>query len=163
MVSGSYVLVRIISSTAYYVKDKMHCLTKNAGLATLIIVTITRGYVIMSGKLAEELRKIRGIRDVSLREVERATKISNAYLSQLERGEARSPAPNKLYKLAQFYKVPYESLMKSAGYMKKTKAGTGKLKKPSALQAALMSADLSGEEEKQVAQYIEFLRSQKKK
>ena len=113
-------------------------------------------------KLAEELRRIRGIRDVSLRDVEKATKISNAYISQLERGEVKNPSPNKLYKLADFYNVPYESLMESAGYMEKSKKGSAH-KKPSTMQAALLNADLTEEQENQVAQYVEFLRSQKRK
>jgi transcriptional regulator with XRE-family HTH domain len=116
----------------------------------------------MEGKLAEELRRIRGIRNVSLREVEKATGISNAYLSQLERGDATKPSPNILYKLAQFYCVPYESLMEAAGYMKKTGVGSGKPKKPSAVQAALMSADLTEDETRLVAEYVKFLRSQRK-
>lgn len=117
----------------------------------------------MINKLAEELRRIRGIHGVSLRDVEKATGISNAYLSQLERGEATNPSPNKLYKLAQYYKVPYESLMDAAGYMKKTTTGRGQAKKVGAIHAALMSADLSDEESKLVAQYVEFLRSQRQK
>lgn len=116
----------------------------------------------MNMSLAEELRRIRGVKSVSLREVERATGISNAYLSQLEHGEATNPSPNILYKLAEFYKVPYESLMEAAGYLKKS-AGKGSERRPSGIQAALMSADLSDEESKLVAQYIEFLRSQKKR
>lgn len=115
----------------------------------------------MDKKLAEELRRIRGIKNVSLREVDKATGISNAYLSQLERGNATNPSPSILYKLAQFYNVPYESLMESAGYLKKSI--TGKTRKPSALQAALMSANLTDEESQMVAQYIEFLRTQRKK
>lgn len=116
----------------------------------------------MNMSLAEELRRIRGVRSASLREVEKATGISNAYLSQLEHGEATNPSPNILYKLAEFYKVPYESLMEAAGYLRKS-AGKDGGKRPSGIQAALMTADLSGEESNLVAQYIEFLRSQRKR
>ena len=67
--------------------------------------------------LAEQLRRIRMVKKVSLREVEKATRISNAYLSQLESGNATNPSPHILHKLAEFYGVPYTSLMKTAGYL----------------------------------------------
>lgn len=117
----------------------------------------------MSESLTEELRRIRGIKDVTLREVEKETGISNAYLSQLERGNASSPSPSILFKLAEFYKVPYESLMKAAGYLGKAEKKESNNKKPTAVQAALMSAELTDEENNMVAQYIEFLRSQRRK
>lgn len=116
----------------------------------------------MSSKLAEELRRIRGIRNVSLRKVEEATGISNAYLSQLERGEAKSPSPSKLHSLAEFYGVPYESLMEAAGYLAEKPFHEGAKQSISATQAALMSADLNKEEQEMVAKYIGFLRSQRK-
>jgi HTH-type transcriptional regulator, competence development regulator len=115
----------------------------------------------MTTSLAEELRRIRGIRSASLRQVEKATGISNAYLSQLEHGDATNPSPNILYKLAEFYNVPYESLMTAAGYLKTSERASGK--RPSGIQAALMTADLTDEESKVVAEYIEFVRSQRKR
>lgn len=114
----------------------------------------------MVNKLAEELKKLREYKGVSLREIERDTKISNAYLSQLERGEAKKPSPDILKRLANYYKVEYESLMKAAGYLKaRSKQDTIK---PIAIQAALMSKELSDEENKLVVEYIKFLRSQRK-
>jgi transcriptional regulator with XRE-family HTH domain len=115
----------------------------------------------MPNELAEELRRVRGIRNVSLRDVEKATDISNAYLSQLERGTAKNPSPHILYKLSSYYKIPYESLMEVAGYMQ-NKSTTSK-KRPSAIQAALMSADLDDEETARVADFIEFIRTQRRK
>jgi len=114
-------------------------------------------------KLAKELRTIREVKKSSLREVEKATGISNAYLSQLERGGARNPSPSILYRLAEYYNVPYESLMESAGHLRKShNKGAKNTKRPSAVQAALMSEDLSEEESILVAKFIEFLRSQHK-
>ena len=69
------------------------------------------------GVLGSELRRIRKARGATLREVEGVTSISNAYLSQLEDGRVSKPSPNFLYKLAVFYEVPYEDLMKAAGYV----------------------------------------------
>ena len=112
----------------------------------------------MSDNLGEELRKIRHIRGVSLRKVEEETKISNAYLSQLENGIAENPSPHILHKLADYYGVPYESLMDTAGYLQPP-SKTKHQKRPSAIQAALLSADLDEREQKEVAAFIGFLRS----
>lgn len=114
--------------------------------------------------LPKELHDIRKLRGYSLREVEEATGISNAYLSQLERGDAQKPSPDKLQALAEFYAVPYTDLMRSAGYLQKTEKADGKGKEhTSAVQSALMSAKLTPDEEDAVVKYIQFLRFQNKK
>ena len=114
----------------------------------------------MGDTLGETLRLTRKLKGLSLREVEERTGISNAYLSQLETGKAENPSPHVLHKLSEVYDVPYESLMKAAGYLVKPGPKSGPPKRPSAIQAALMSAKLTPEEEKKVAEFIEFLRSQ---
>ena len=58
------------------------------------------------GVLGAELRRIRKAREATLRGVEEATGISNAYLSQLENGRIAKPSPNILYKLSEFTKFP---------------------------------------------------------
>jgi HTH-type transcriptional regulator, competence development regulator len=116
----------------------------------------------MSEKLGETLNRIRGIKGAKLRDVEKATGISNAYLSQLETGKAENPNPHLLYKLAQYYDVPYESLMEAAGYVVKEKPGSKKQQRPGAIQAALMSAELTPDEEQKVAEFVKFLRSQRR-
>jgi HTH-type transcriptional regulator, competence development regulator len=110
----------------------------------------------MAAGLATVLRRLRRLRGVSLREVDAKTGISNAYLSQLENGNAVNPSPHLLQKLAGYYDVPYESLLEAAGYLQQT--ATAEFRPVSALQAALMSARLSDEEQAQVAEFIEFLR-----
>jgi transcriptional regulator with XRE-family HTH domain len=112
--------------------------------------------------LNDELKSIRRLRGYSLRDVEEATNISNAYLSQLERGDAKRPSPDKLQLLADFYEVPYTDLMRAAGYLHKDE-NAGSKNRPNAVQAALMSAELTPEEEEAVVKYIEFLRFQNKK
>jgi HTH-type transcriptional regulator, competence development regulator len=123
--------------------------------------------------LAKYLREIRTVQGKSLRAVEEATGISNAYLSQLERGEATKPSPDKLHALAKFYEISYTDLMRAAGYLKAAPssplmAAASATPSPlperlSALQAALMSAPLTPEEEDAVVKYIQFLRFQNKK
>jgi len=91
--------------------------------------------------------------------VEQRTSISNAYLSQLERGEAENPAPQKLHKLADCYGVPYVDLMKAAGYL--TSANNDRPNSDlTQFQVALMSANLSEAEQEQVLKYVMFLKSQ---
>jgi transcriptional regulator with XRE-family HTH domain len=110
--------------------------------------------------LGEQLQQMRLMakNKPSIRQVAEETKISNAYLSQLERGVAENPSPHVLHKLAEYYDVSYEILMAAAGYTKpqpttKTNAA------PSNLEILLKSAKLSQEEEDQVKQFIRFLRS----
>jgi HTH-type transcriptional regulator, competence development regulator len=109
--------------------------------------------------LGEELRRLRIEKGATLREVEKATDISNAYLSQLENGKAEQPSPRVLHKLAEYYKVPYNRLMEVAGYLQPSngarQSGVG------SIEAALMTSGLTEDEEKTVAQFIEFLRLQR--
>jgi transcriptional regulator with XRE-family HTH domain len=112
-----------------------------------------------SVSLDKVLTDIRALRGKSLREVEKATGISNAYLSQLERGDAQRPAPDKLQSLATYYEVPYEDLMRAAGYLQNSRKPAAP-DQTSAVHAALMSASLTPAEEDAVVKYIQFLRFQ---
>jgi transcriptional regulator with XRE-family HTH domain len=117
----------------------------------------------MPSTLGEELRRIRELRGVSLRQVETAAKISNAYLSQLETGKAERPSPHVLHTLATYYEVPYEFLMEAAGYLQPPAKGERAPKRLSRLEAAAMSARLEPKEESQVVEFIEFLRTQRRR
>ncbi len=130
-------------------------LVSGAGIVNREPSTDTHG---RGNKLAEELRRIRGIRGISLRKIEDITKISNAYLSQLETGKAENPSPAVLFKLAKVLDVPYESLMEAAGYLKPPEPKSSSPKRLSGIEAALLSADLTTEEQKQVAAFVSFLR-----
>src|SRR5438105_3809175 len=70
----------------------------------------------MQETLASVLRKARIAAGLKLRGVEAQTKISNAYLSQLETGKAEKPSPDVLRKLAELYEVGYDVLLSAAGY-----------------------------------------------
>ena len=109
--------------------------------------------------LGEGLKIAREMRKLSLREVEEATGISNAYLSQLENDKVKKPSPHFLHKLSTLYSIDYELLMEAAGYVhRKQKDG------PKTLAGAALRGleSLSSEEEEQVAKYVAFLRSQRK-
>src|SRR5215211_896635 len=62
------------------------------------------------------LRGARLERGMSLRDVERATGIDNAHLSQLETGKIRKPDLSLLWELASVYELEFEELIRLAGH-----------------------------------------------
>ena len=64
--------------------------------------------------LGQGLKLARDLRKLSLRDVEKATGISNPYLSQLENDKINKPSPFFLHKLASLYDIEYETLMEAA-------------------------------------------------
>lgn len=109
--------------------------------------------------LGDELRRIRKVSGLTLRDVEEKTNISNAYLSQLESGSAKKPSADKLAKLARVFNVPSESLLGLAGYIET------EIKKPSVevkpWMEALLALDLDEEDERLLTDYVAFLHSRK--
>ena len=107
------------------------------------------------GGVLADLRTARGF---TLRQVEEATgnAVSNAYLSQLEKGKIRKPSPNVLHHLAAVYAVPYEALMEKAGYLL-PQSESGRRRR----LAAFAIDDLTAEEEEELLKYLAFLRSRK--
>jgi HTH-type transcriptional regulator, competence development regulator len=87
--------------------------------------------------IAEELYRLRTLKGVSLREVERETGVSNAYLSQLENKKTDKPSPHILHKLSNYYDVEYTHLLKIAGYLEDKKENTS-LASLNDVQAALI-------------------------
>jgi HTH-type transcriptional regulator, competence development regulator len=109
------------------------------------------------GSLLADLRTAKGL---SLRQVEEATDkaVSNAYLSQLEKGKIKKPSPNVLHNLAAVYAVPYETLMEKAGYLLPAEGpGSGRRRR----LTAFAIDDLTAEEEEELLKYLAFLRSRK--
>ena len=107
------------------------------------------------GSLLADLRTAKGL---SLRQVEEATDkaVSNAYLSQLEKGKIRKPSPNVLHSLAGVYAVPYEALMERAGYLLASEGNAAGRRKR---LAAFAIDDLTAEEEEELLKYLAFLRT----
>jgi transcriptional regulator with XRE-family HTH domain len=107
--------------------------------------------------LLYDLRTAKGL---SLRQVEEATDraVSNAYLSQLEKGKIRKPSPPLLHRLAEVYGVPYETLMERAGYLPQSVGRGGA--RPRRL-AAFAFDDLTAEEEEELLKYLAFLRTRR--
>lgn len=102
-------------------------------------------------------KALRESKQLTLREVEKATDVSNAYLSQLESGKIRQPSPLTLHKLALFYGVAYEVLMEKVGYPMPEKD-----KKIQTNAVSYRIGDITEDEEVELLNYLKFIRSRKK-
>lgn len=112
--------------------------------------------------LGHYLRDLRVAQRMTLRAVEEASSVSNAYLSQLENGKISKPSPHTLHKLSAIYKVPYETLMEKAGYItRSSEAAEGTTKKRSGRLAAFSQQELTPEEEEELLKYLAYLRTRK--
>ena len=72
------------------------------------------GYDDGSGALGAYIRAQRQLADMSLRQLGDMAKVSNAYLSQLERG-LHQPSLRILYSIAEALSIPSEDLLAQAG------------------------------------------------
>ena len=66
--------------------------------------------------IGQMLKRLRG--ETSLRGVQRLSGVSNAYLSQIEKG-MRQPGPKLLRRLAALYGVGVHDLLRKAGYLER--------------------------------------------
>lgn len=108
--------------------------------------------------LGEYLASIRNDRNLSLRAVEERTnkQVSNAYLSQIETGKIQQPSPNILHALAELFEIDFEKLMEKAGYITPTAARQQPARHGRA--ATFAEHNLSPGEERELMQYLEFMR-----
>lgn len=133
--------------------SEKHCLTFQAMLAILSMM----GDVSKMKKFGSFLKSLREKKQFTLREVEKRTDISNAYLSQLESGKIKQPSPVHLYKLSEVYNVTYESLMDLAGYPVPKSKRKGPAPQPSLISRRV--GKITDEEEEALIEYLSFLRS----
>ena len=63
------------------------------------------------------LSDLRNKKNVSVRDVAEGTKISNPYLYQIENGVKALTDPANFLKLALYFNIPVENLLKKAGYL----------------------------------------------
>ena len=111
-------------------------------------------------RLGDFLRAARNKLELSLRSVESETGISNAYLSQLETGKIKTPAPNVLHKLAGQYSVSYTLLMDLAGYPV-AEPGDEAEELPDQLAARIGA--VTDDEADQLVEYLAFIRSRQRR
>ena len=118
----------------------------------------------MKPTLGEYLASIRKDRKMTLREVEQATsrQVSNAYLSQIENDKIRKPSPNVLHFLAETYAISFENLMDKAGYLISLTKSADDHHHGHGRVATFAEYNLTPEEESELLQYLEFLRSRRR-
>jgi len=108
--------------------------------------------------LGKTLKDSRELIQFTLRQVEDATGISNAYLSQLENDKIKKPSANVLYKLASLYNIELDILLKAAGIIETREPGKSKL-----LNSVALSANgLTTEEEDALLEYLKYYRYNKR-
>jgi transcriptional regulator with XRE-family HTH domain len=108
--------------------------------------------------LGETLKESRELMKLTLRQIEEATGISNAYLSQLENDKIKKPSASVLYKLASIYNVQLDTLLGAAGIIEKHTPTQSKLLDTIALSAGKLTL----EEENELLEYLKYIRTKKK-
>jgi len=111
--------------------------------------------------LGNELARLRKLKGWSLRDVQEETgkKVSNSYLYQLESDNVKQPSPNILYVLASVYEASYSDLMRLAGFVvPSTNQNAPRHQSSVAFNAMYLTKD----EENDVLDFVEFLRSKKR-
>jgi transcriptional regulator with XRE-family HTH domain len=109
----------------------------------------------------EYIKALRESKGLTLRDVEKQTEVSNAYLSQLESSKIKQPSPTMLYKLAELYGVKYEVLMEKVGYPV-PKANTSVKSRKSEETVLHRVGVISREEEMELLEYLKFIRGRRK-
>lgn len=107
-------------------------------------------------KLGDLLKKKREDTGLTLRKVEEITEISNAYLSQLENNKITKPSPTILKKLSEVYDASYHRLMTIAGYPMEIEDKQITFRTSQGLE------DLSRNEEKELLDYLRFIRQRRR-
>lgn len=117
----------------------------------------------------EYIKDLRVDRKLTLREVEEKAHISNAYLSQVERGERGTPTMKILVKLAEVYGVPVSILSDKAEAefrheMKEGKRGGKKeaVRAPDAEFICRGYENLSAENKQTLKKFLQHLQSDNK-
>lgn len=105
-------------------------------------------------KLGDYLKDCRSLSNMTLREVEDCTGVSNAYLSQLENNKIKKPSANVLYKLASLYKVELDTVLFHAGIIPQA---------PSKIISPIWTHIITTEEEAALLDYLKYLRHKNKK
>jgi len=68
------------------------------------------------------MRRLRKSKGLTLKQVEVQAKVSNAYISQIERSLRKPPHPDILKRLAKAYDVQHRELLVAAGYLEEDSA-----------------------------------------
>lgn len=108
--------------------------------------------------LGATLKEARERNNLTLRQVDMATGVSSAYLSQLENNHVSNPSAGVLYKLSTLYGEQLNDLMKAAGAIKRGATGIKEQSKETTLanRLAFYAKDLSDEQQEEIIEYIKM-------
>ena len=113
--------------------------------------------------LGSTLKEARELIPFTLRQVEDATGISNAYLSQLENDKIKKPSANVLYKLASVYKLELNILLSAAGIIEKSvDVDLPKRNDEWMNRLAFYAKGLSEDQQNEVLEYVRFMKYKNK-
>jgi HTH-type transcriptional regulator, competence development regulator len=116
-----------------------------------------------SKDLGDALYRARSLKDLSLKAVAGPADISSTYLQKLERGEVKDPSPHVLHRLAEQLDLPYPELMQLAGYVVPASGRRSSTRQRGGpISHALSSEPLTEEEATALAEYLAFLRHQRR-
>ncbi|MDX2007112.1 MAG: helix-turn-helix transcriptional regulator [Meiothermus sp.] len=113
---------------------------------------------IAAEQLGLYLRSARTSKGLTLRDVERETGVSNAYLSQLEGGKIKQPSPAVLQRLTDFLEADFMEVMRLAGHPVPVVSQPSQTLQNLARRIGRVTPD----EADKIAEYVEFLRSKRK-
>jgi transcriptional regulator with XRE-family HTH domain len=114
--------------------------------------------------LGATLKEARELIPFTLRQVEDATGISNAYLSQLENDKIKKPSANVLYKLASIYKIELNSLLSASGIIEKVSENQPVAQSNNEWlnRLAFYSDDFSKAQQDEILEYIKYMKFKNK-
>jgi HTH-type transcriptional regulator, competence development regulator len=109
----------------------------------------------MKPSLGAVLRQARQVRGIKAVDAARSAGISVAYLGKLEADAVKKPSPPILHQLSRALVVPYDGLMRLAGYLV---PGDSQESTPNTVAASLF-ADLTDDERDELLEYLAWYRS----
>ncbi|RZJ56014.1 MAG: helix-turn-helix domain-containing protein [Flavobacterium sp.] len=114
--------------------------------------------------LGGTLKQARELAPFTLRQVEDATGISNAYLSQLENDKIKKPSANVLYKLSSLYKIELNTLLAASGIIEETNKNLIEVKPGSDWlnRLAHYSDDFSEAQKDEIMEFIKYMKFKNK-
>ncbi|OZU88676.1 hypothetical protein CIL03_10325 [Virgibacillus indicus] len=108
------------------------------------------------------IKKIREEKDLSIRQLELYSGVSNSYLSQLENGKRGVPSPEIIRKLSKGLKTSYADLLLHAGYIDNNETDSRQKYIDKIANefpdADLMFNDLASLSEKQLEEVYDFIK-----
>lgn len=122
---------------------------------TNVILYTYRGGIILND-LGKFIFEHRTAKNLSSRKLAELANISHTEIHRLENGERKHPSPLVLKCISNALELPYDDIMKAAGYMDSTSAS------PHIDAYLSYITDLSDQELEEVHNFIEFLRSKRK-